>query len=66
MMRFLATEQARSVHDAACKVADSTGGSSQSRTAEITRIRTKFAKAHGTEPPTGNTWADVEAELKDN
>jgi hypothetical protein len=66
MMRFLATEQARSVHDAACKVADSTAGSSQSRAAEITRIRTKFAKAHGTEPPTGKTWADVEAQLKDN
>ena len=26
MMRFLATEQARSVHDAACKVAELDGG----------------------------------------
>jgi hypothetical protein len=66
MLRFLAAGVAPSVLDAARRVAESIMESSQSREADTARLRGKFAKYHGTEPPTGKTWADVEAELKDN
>lgn len=66
MLHLLAGGKANSVHDAARKVHDSIVGSSHSRDADITRLRSKFAKAHGTEPPTGKTWADVAGELNAN
>jgi hypothetical protein len=66
MLRLLAAGKARSVHDAASKVTASKPGPNQSRVAEIARLRKKFAKQHGTEPPAGKTWIDVEVELKGN
>jgi hypothetical protein len=66
MLRLLAAGHANSVYDAARKVAKTMAGSSQSREADITRLRTKFAKAYGIEPPAGKTWADVEGELNAN
>ncbi len=66
MLHLLASGQANSVHDAARKVPDSIMGSSQSQAADISRLRRKFANDHGTEPPTGKTWADVAGELNAN
>jgi hypothetical protein len=66
MLDLLDKGQARSVHDAACKIAKSMVETSQSRVADISRLRGKFARAYGTEPPAGKTWGDVAAELKGN
>jgi hypothetical protein len=66
MLSLLASGQARSVHEAARKVAERMVGSSQSREADTARLRLKFAKDHGTEAPAGMTWADVAGELNAN
>jgi hypothetical protein len=66
MLQLLAAGVAPSVLDAARRVAESMTCSSQSRSADITRLRTKFAKVHGTEPPAGKTWFDIAGELKAN
>jgi hypothetical protein len=66
MLELLATGQATSVHNAARQVAESMPRTSQSQTVEITRFRSKFSKAYGTQPPEGKAWADVAAELKGN
>jgi hypothetical protein len=66
MLNLLVAGQAPSVHDAARKVAKTMAGTSQSLKADITRLRGKFAKAHGTEPPARKTWRDVAAELNGN
>ena len=66
MLDPLAASRAPSVHDAACKVSEKMVGTTQSRDADISRLRTKFAKAHGTKPPAGKTWSDVAAELNEN
>lgn len=66
MLRLLASGEAHSVHDAARNIAGSIVRSSQSRDADISRLRRKFARDHGTEPPAGKTWSDVAAELNGN
>jgi hypothetical protein len=66
MLDLLVKGQAPSVHDAARKIAASMSGTSQSRDADINRLRGKFAKAYGTEPSEGKTWRDVAAELNGN
>jgi hypothetical protein len=66
MLDLLVKGQALSVHHAARKIAKSMLVTSQSRDADVSRLRGKFAKAHGTEPPTGKTWGDVAAELTVN
>lgn len=66
MLHLLASREATSVYAAAGKVADTITGSSQSRAADITRLRRKFARQHGTEPPEGKSWIDIESELDSN
>jgi hypothetical protein len=65
MLRLLANSEARSVH-AAAKIASYNHQKGHSRDADISRLRTKFAKKFGVEPPPGKTWAVVEDELKKN
>ena len=66
MLCLLAGRQANSVHQAARKIAQSMKEPIQSRDADVSRLRSKFANDHGTEPPAGRTWADVAAELNAN
>ena len=66
MLDLLVNGQAPSVHDAAGKIAASMPGTSQSRDADINRLRRKFAKVYGTKPPEGKTWGDVAVELTGN
>jgi hypothetical protein len=66
MLRLLAAGQTHSVHAAADRVVGTMVGVGQSRIASVTRLRTKFARDHGTNPPAGETWADVADKLKLN
>jgi hypothetical protein len=57
MLELLATGRAASVHNAARQAAELIPRTSQSPAADIGRLRRKFAKAYGTEPPEGGTWS---------
>jgi hypothetical protein len=63
MLHLLAAGKTRSVHDAAGKAAEMKVGSHQSRGAVIGRLRRKFTKEYGTEPPSGQKWRDVVHQL---
>jgi hypothetical protein len=65
MLTLLAVGKVPSVLAAAKAVADATKPN-QSVDSEVVRLRRKFAKRWGTEPPNGKTWADVEHELNPN
>jgi hypothetical protein len=66
MLHLLASREAASVYDAARKVAQASVGPRQSQTADVSRLRGKFAEAYGTTPPCGKSWADYAAELNPN
>jgi len=66
MLRLLAEGQALSVHAAARTVAESAAASNHSRVADVTRLRRKFVKAYGADPPEGKTWRDIEHQPNTN
>jgi hypothetical protein len=61
MLRLLALGEAKTVWDAAGKVAGSAPG--QSFEAARRRISRKFRDQNGTDPPQEKTWSDIEREL---
>jgi hypothetical protein len=61
MLRLLASGEAKTVWEAAGKVAGSAPG--QSLDATRRRIYRKFCDLYGTDPPQGKTWSDIECEL---
>jgi hypothetical protein len=57
MLTLLTTRAAVSVSAAAREAAQLSPGNSHTSTAR--RLRGKFSRLHGTQPPVGSTWADV-------
>ena len=67
MLRFLAGNEAPSVHAAAQLVV--TSGVAiiiSSKESAASRLRRKFAARFGTQPPQGKTWSDIARELETN
>jgi hypothetical protein len=65
MVKLLAAGEARSVLAASERVAGE-GKPIQSHAANMGRLRRKFAKRWGTDPPEGKTWAEFDQELNTN